>query len=87
VIRPTERHVFSYGVQYIYRFDNGYGASLIRHKYSYGGTEGLWEIAVLDRGGKLTHETSITNDVLGNLNEDQVMEVLVAIESLDEAPQ
>jgi hypothetical protein len=35
------------GVQKEYRFDNGYGASVIQHNYSYGNEQGLWELAVI----------------------------------------
>ena len=36
------------GVQHTYKFPNGYGASVIRHEGSYGYSQGLWELAVLD---------------------------------------
>ena len=36
------------GIQRIYKFDNGYGASVVKHKYSYGGDKGLWELAVIE---------------------------------------
>ena len=32
-------------IQKIYSFPNGFGASVIKGKYTYGGPEGLWEIA------------------------------------------
>lgn len=33
----------------VYKFDNGYGASVVcSPNHSYGGSEGLWELAVLD---------------------------------------
>lgn len=35
------------GVQRLYRFVNGYGASVIRHFGSYGGNDGLYELAVI----------------------------------------
>ena len=35
------------GIQKIYSFPNGYGASVIKHEGSYGGSDGLWELAVL----------------------------------------
>ena len=73
-----------------YRFDNGYGASLARHDFSYGGREGLWEVAVIKFYGdgddsQLCYETPITNDVLGWLNDDKVAETLDAIEALPRA--
>lgn len=33
------------GVQVMIRFANGYGLSVARHGYSYGGNAGLWEAA------------------------------------------
>ena len=41
-------------------FENGYGASVVRHEYSYGGKSGLYELAVLDSSGDLTYDTPIT---------------------------
>lgn len=70
------------GVQHEYKFPNGYGASVVRHKFSYGGDEGLWELAVLDRNGVLTYDTPITEDVIGYLTEEQVDAFLMLIEAL-----
>ena len=39
--------------QKIYKFPNGYGASVIKGPYSYGGPDGLWELAVLDQNENL----------------------------------
>ena len=55
------------GVQHIYKFENGYGASVVKHDYSYGGKSGLWEIAVLDSDDELCYHTPITQDVIGYL--------------------
>jgi len=63
-------------------FDNGYGASIVSHTYSYGGANGLYEIAVLDKNGELTYDTSVTNDVIGHLTEDDVTKVLEDIQNL-----
>ena len=35
------------GRQRLYRFENNFGASVVRHNGSYGGSEGLWELAVI----------------------------------------
>lgn len=35
------------GIQRIYHFDNGYGASVVCHSASYGGKDGLYELAVI----------------------------------------
>jgi hypothetical protein len=72
----------SNGVQKVYKFPNGYGASVIKHNYSYGGREGLWELAVLDKDGNLTYETPITSDVIGWLTDEEVDGVLSQINGL-----
>ena len=63
-------------------FDNGYGASVVKHEFSYGGKDGLYELAVLDKNGELTYETSITNDVIGYLREIDVTDVMEKIQQL-----
>lgn len=60
------------GTQRIYKFANGYGASVVRHEYSYGGREGLFELAVLDANGELCYSSPVTNDVIGWLTMEQV---------------
>ena len=69
------------GVQKFYSFDNGYGASVIRHKHSYGFEKGLWELGVL-AGSELTYDTEITNDVIGHLTEVEVDKLLERISKL-----
>ncbi len=71
-----------YGIRAEIKFDNGYGASVIRTKYSYGGAAGLYELAVLDKDGNICYNTPITDDVLGWLKEDDVTEALQRIEVL-----
>jgi hypothetical protein len=70
------------GVQAIERFENGYGASVVCTPYTYGGKEGLYELAVLGGDGHLTYDTPITNDVLGYLSKQEVTEVLIKIQQL-----
>ena len=70
---------FNDGVQYIYKFENEMGASVVRHAGSYGNEKGLWELAVLDENGELDYTTPITNDVIGYLEwvdvEDKLNEI------------
>lgn len=70
------------GVQSRMMFDNGYGVSVICHKYSYGGKKGLHEIAVLDKNGKLTYDTPVTNDVIGYLSKTGVTNVMRQVQEL-----
>lgn len=53
-------------------FENGYGMSVIRSQYSYGGRDGLFELAVLDEYGNITYDTSVTDDVLGRVTPEGV---------------
>lgn len=80
------------GVQKLYKFPNGYGASVVRWKTdggffggSYGADEGLWELAVIkwkDGEWDLTYETPITGDVLGHLTDADVEDTLQKIAAL-----
>jgi hypothetical protein len=65
-----------------YTFDNGYGASVICNESSYGGDNGLFELAVLDKNGNICYDTPITSDVIGYMTHDHVVRVLKDIESL-----
>jgi len=78
-LRRTDRED---GVQYHFKAENGYGASIIQTIYSYGGKEGLWELAVLDSEGQITYDTPIMADVLGYLSEEEVNETLEKIKNL-----
>jgi hypothetical protein len=63
-------------------FENGYGASVVRHEYSYGGKDGLYELAVLNSDGELCYDTPVTNDVIGYLRPEDVTDVLAKIQQL-----
>ena len=69
------------GIQKVFKFPNGYGASVIKHKGSYGYKSDLWELAVL-QNGKLCYDTEITDDVIGHLNDPEVDRLLRRIEQL-----
>nr|DAK21242.1 MAG TPA: hypothetical protein [Caudoviricetes sp.] len=69
--------------QTIYKFPNGYGASIIKIEYIYFGIE----IAVLkfDENGNfnIDYGTPLTNDVIGGLNEESRDSVLQQIFDLE----
>ena len=71
------------GTQTVYRFDNGYGASIVNHQFSYG-----TEMAVVKFHGSsiedfdLCYSTPITDDVLGHLSPADVDMYLKRIEAL-----
>jgi hypothetical protein len=63
-------------------FDNGYGVSVVLHSYSYGGRDGLYELAVLDSNDEITYDTTVTNDVIGYLTEEEVSNVMKEVQNL-----
>ena len=74
------------GVQTIVKFPNDYGASIVRLYGSYGYEQGLWEMAVIrfeGEGWGLTYDTPITDDVMGYLNENDVVSHLQDIQKLN----
>ena len=83
VYEPVEERELNGGWQKIFRFDNGYGASLVRHAYSYG-----TEMAVLKFNSesnldfKLVYDTPVTDDVLGHLSPSEIDEYLEDISKL-----
>lgn len=75
-------------IQYLFKFENGYGASVVKHAYSYGGTIDLWELAVIkwyaDNEWHITYDTPITDDVEGFLTDSEVRNLLQQIKDLKE---
>jgi hypothetical protein len=67
----------------LYRFPNGYGASVANHDFSYG-----TELAVLHFDGEgdfdysLDYSTPITDDVIGHLDSAMLDALLTRIEAL-----
>jgi hypothetical protein len=66
------------------QFDNGWGASVVCHNYSYGGKDGLYEVGVLASTGELHYINPVADgDVRGYLSEEEVSEVLIQIQELE----
>jgi hypothetical protein len=70
------------GVQAKIMFKNGFGASVVKSSFSYGGKNGLYEIAVLDTDGEITYDTDVTDDVIGHLTPEQVTETMAFVQAL-----
>jgi hypothetical protein len=69
------------GNQLIVNFNNGYGASIVKNRLSYGSSEGLYELTVL-WGDCICYTSGITEDVLGYLTPELVIGYLVEIKNL-----
>lgn len=73
------------GVQYLFRFKNNFGASVVKTPYSYGAKDDKWELAVIKWRGDdfdLEYDTEITDDVLGWLTDKDVQDLLRRIKEL-----
>ena len=73
------------GIRYLAVYPNGYGASIVQHRYSYGHEQGLWELAVIkgtEEDWNICYDTHITSDVLGYLSDSEVEETLALIQAL-----
>ena len=76
-----DSNVFCDGYCYEFQFENNYGASVIKHSYSYGNEDDLFELAVLD-DREITYDTYLADDVLGWLTNEEVLECFKQIQSL-----
>lgn len=78
------------GVQYRFKFDNGYGASVIKDPYySYGYNQDLWELAVIKWRMTpfgirhcIVYDTGLADDVIGWLTDAEVRNFLEKIKDL-----
>lgn len=75
------------GVQYLFKFDNNYGASVINCYGSYSTMGKPWELAVVKFDSNddfdLNYDTNIANDIIGYLNDEGVRNLLKRISELD----
>lgn len=76
------------GLNYKFIFPNGYGASVIKNVASYGHEKDLFELAVLkkvnDEKYILCYDTPFTDDVIGYLTNDDILELLEEIKNYKE---
>ena len=76
------------GIQYIFRFENNYGASVVKHWGSYGHDDDEWELAVAkfydddNSNWSICYDTPLTDDVIGWLTDEDVRDLLKKIKEL-----
>lgn len=70
------------GVQAVIKFENEFGVSVVKSKYSYGGDKGLYEMAILNINGEITYDTEITEDVLGYLSPEDVTKYMIEVQRI-----
>jgi hypothetical protein len=70
-----------FGITSRTQFDNGYEASVVKSEYTYGGKDGLYELAVF-KDGEICYDTPITDDVIGYLRPEDVTDVMAKIQQL-----
>jgi hypothetical protein len=63
------------------KFDNGYEVSVVKSEYTYGGKDGLYELAVF-KNGEICYDTPITDDVIGYLTTQEVTDIMEQIQKL-----
>lgn len=64
----------------VYQFQNGFGASVIRGAYSFGGNEGYWELCEIFKiGDKWTFKSDNLSAPVGWLNWEQVENIIDTI--------
>jgi hypothetical protein len=80
-------------IQKVYRFPNSLGASVVCHEFSYGGKNGLWELALIrfknmedPESWEFYYHDLTNNDVVGWLSQKDVEELLEKIKALPAPP-
>ena len=81
IIFKTNPMGADFGITSRTEFDNGYGISVVKSPYTYGGDKGLYELAVF-KDGEICYDTPITDDVIGYLRPEDVTDVMAKIQQL-----
>lgn len=63
------------------QFENGYGISVLKGTLFYSNGIDTYEVAVLDNNG-ICYNTSITNDVIGHVDANEVSNIMKQIQEL-----
>ena len=61
-------------------FDNGWAVSVVKGQHTYGGNDGLYELAVF-KDGQMHYDNAVANgDVVGYLREEDVTDAMLLIQ-------
>jgi len=64
-------------------FENGWGVSVVKGPYTYGGSDGLYELAVL-KDNQIHYDNPVANgDVVGYLRPEDVTDAMVIVQKFD----
>jgi len=78
---PLSSSEYDHGIQARLLFDNGYSVSVVKGPHTYGGKDGLYELAVF-KDGEIHYDNSVANgDVRGYLTEQEVSELITEVEN------
>lgn len=79
---PASHSDYDLGIQARLDFMNGYGVSVVKGPHTFGGQDGLYELAVF-KNGEIHYDNSVANgDVKGYLNEEEVSELMIEVQLL-----
>lgn len=74
------------GIQYQFKFENSYGASVVKHDFSDGHQMNQWELGVIkwddENNWDLYYCTPVTDDIVGYLTDEDVRDFLKQIKEL-----
>jgi hypothetical protein len=75
-----EPHPMGMGILARVEFDNGYGATVVKTPYTYGGDKDLYELAVW-KDGTIHYDNPVAKgDVVGYLREEDVTDAMLLIQ-------
>ena len=78
---PAHNEQFDMGIIARETFDNGWGVSVVRSPYTFGGKDGLYELAVF-KDNEIHYDNDIAKgDVVGYLREEDVTDAMLVIQT------
>lgn len=66
-------------LEYQETFHNGMTISVIRHQWSYGNKQGLYEVAIIDALGEMLFIPSVGDSVIGYCTAERVVELALTV--------